>query len=182
MEHIDLILHPVRMRIILAIANRVLTTQQIADLLPDIAQTTLYRHINLLLEGGILRVVRESQVRGTVERELALVEGAGRIDIETSASMTPQQQEQIFTTFIAMLLANFRRSQAQLPEGLPPALYNQQRLYLTPAELLDVNQQIDHLLSAYKDPGRTANDPQAQPWQFTGLIMPDSDPPPSQSE
>lgn len=182
MEHIDLILHPVRMRIILTIVSRVLTTQQIADLLPDIAQTTLYRHINLLLEGGILRVVRESQVRGTVERELALVEGAGRIDMETSASLPPEQQEHIFTTIIAMLLANFRRSQAQPQTGLPPALYNQQHLYLTPTELLDVNQQIDQLLAAYKDPARTPDDSSIQPWLYTGITMPAADPPSSQSE
>jgi len=89
MEQIELVLHPVRMRMILAIATRVLTTQQLANLLPDVAQTTLYRHINLLLEGGILTVVRESKVRGTVERELALVKGAGRIDMETSTNTPP---------------------------------------------------------------------------------------------
>lgn len=182
MDRIELILHPVRMRVILTIANRVLTTQQLADLLPDIAQTTLYRHINLLLEGGILRVVRESPVRGTVERELALVEGAGRIDLETSATLSPQQHEQAFTTFIAMLLADFQRSQAQPQAGLPPAFYTRQRLYLTAQELQNLNQQMDDLLSPYKDSARADRTVDPQPWVFTGIVMPDNDSPPSDSE
>ncbi len=182
MDRIELILHPVRMRVILTVANRVLTTQQLADLLPDVAQTTLYRHINLLLEGGILKVVRESQVRGTVERELALVEGAGRIDMETSASLSPEQHEQIFTNFIAMLLADFQRSQAQPLTGMPPVLYTQQRLYLTPLELQHVNQQMDDLLAPFKDSARTDSAADIQPWVFTGIVMPDSDAPPSDSE
>ena len=182
MDRIELILHPVRMRVIATLASRVLTTQQLADLLPDIAQTTLYRHINLLLEGGILRVVRESQVRGTVERELALVTGAARIDMETSAALPPEQHEQAFTTFIAMLLTDFRRSQMQPRAGLPPAFYTQQRLYLTAVELQHVNQQMDDLLSPYKDSARADSKPTVQPWVFTGIVMPDSDSPPSDSE
>lgn len=170
MERLELILHPVRMRVILAVGNRVLTARQLAEMLPDVAQTTLYRHVNLLLEGGVLTVARESKVRGTVERELALVKGAGRIEMNEAAALSPEQQEQIFTTFIAALAADFRRAQAQAPEGVPPAIYTQQRLYLTPDELQQLNAQMDALLAPYKD--RRADG--AQPWLFTGIVMPDA--------
>lgn len=182
MRRTELLLHPVRMRIILALANRVLTTQQLASLLPDVAQTTLYRHIHLLLEGGILTVVRESRVRGALERELTLVRGAGRIDMETSAALSAEQHEQIFTTFVAELLAEFKRAQSQLQAGLPPAIYTQQRLHLTVEELQQLNQQIDALLSAYKDPARQAAGAHIQQWLFTGIIMPEADPSPSGKE
>jgi len=175
MEQIELVLHPVRMRMILAIATRVLTTQQLANLLPDVAQTTLYRHINLLLEGGILTVVRESKVRGTVERELALVKGAGRIDMETSTTLPPQQQEQLFTAFVAALLADFKRAQSQPLNGMPPAIYTQQRVYLTLQELQALNDHIESLLAAYKDPSRLTFDADAKQWLMTGIIMPDAD-------
>lgn len=177
MDRIELALHPVRMRLMLALANRVLTTQQLADLMPDVAQTSLYRHINLLLEGGILTIVEESRVRGTVERKLTLAKDAGRIDLETSAALSPEQHEQLFTTFIAMLLADFRRSQSQPQPGLPPAFYTQQRLYLSADELLLLNQQIDAILDTYKDPSRQSPGSHVQPWLFTGIIMPDADVP-----
>jgi hypothetical protein len=169
------------MRVVLAVANRVLTAQQLAEMLPDVAQTTLYRHINLLLEAAVLTVVGETKVRGTLERKLTLVEGAGRIDMETSAALSTEQQEQIFTTFVATLLGDFKRSQAQPREGLPPAIYTQQRLHLTGEELAQLNQQMDAILAAYKEPTRE-RDANTQAWLLTGIIMPDADPPQSESD
>jgi len=170
MERLDLILHPIRMRVILTAANRVLTPQQLANLLPDVPQTTLYRHINLLLEGGILVVVRESKVRGTLERALTLAQGAGRIDPETAAQLSPEQQEQIFTTFIATLLADFRRVQNQPPKELPPAIYTQKRLSLTVEQLQNLSQEMDALLAAYE----SQQTPDTQQWLLTGIIMPEA--------
>jgi DNA-binding transcriptional ArsR family regulator len=172
MERLELLLHPIRMRIVLTVANRVLTTQQLAELLPDVAQTTLYRHINLLLDGGVLMVVRESKIRGTIERALKVVEGAGRLDMETSSKLTPEQHEQLFTTFIASLLADFKRAQSQPYDDTPPAIYTRQHLFLTPDELQRINQQMDSLLSPYKDPTRQTEGTQS--WAFTGIVMPDT--------
>ena len=49
----ELVLHPLRMGIIMAIAGRQMTTQQLAAVLGDVPQATLYRHINRLSEGGV---------------------------------------------------------------------------------------------------------------------------------
>jgi DNA-binding PadR family transcriptional regulator len=40
--------------------------------MPDIPQTTLYRHLKLLEESGLIGVVRENRIRGTVEKVYAL--------------------------------------------------------------------------------------------------------------
>jgi DNA-binding transcriptional ArsR family regulator len=175
MEHLELILHPIRMRVVLAAAHRVLTPQKIAELLPDVPQTTLYRHINLLLDGGVLRVVRESKVRGTVERELTLVNEAARIDLEASAALSPEEQSQIFTTFVAQLLADFNRAQLQSQDELPPAMYIQHRLYLTVEELQALYQQMDTFLSTYKNPTRQTSDGSVHPWVLTGITLLDKD-------
>ena len=174
MYHADLLLHPVRMRVILALANRVLTTQQLADSLPDVPQTTLYRHINVLLDGGIVKVIRESKVRGTVERTLTLVEGAARIDLETSAALSPEQQQQVFLTCMGQLLAEFRQAQAQPLPGVPPAFYTRRRLYLTLEQVQQVNHHIDALLAASTAAPTEPLDAAVQPWLFTGIIMPET--------
>lgn len=181
MNRIELVSHPIRMRLILLLANRTLTTQQIGELLPDVAQTTLYRHINLLLEGGLLTVVRESKVRGTIERELTLVQGAGRIDVETAATLSPAENDALFTTFIALLLADFQKAQAEPITGAPPAFYSQHRLYLTFDELQALNQQMDALLAPYKDASR-ADDSEARSWIFTGIAIPETDIPASEED
>ena len=68
-----LILHPVRIQIITAMSTQRMTARELSEVMPDIPQTTLYRHLNALLRGGVIQVVEEYPVRGTVERVYALV-------------------------------------------------------------------------------------------------------------
>src|SRR5579864_5927159 len=68
MTRADLILHPVRLRIILAFARgRRLTPQQVAALLADVPQATLYRQIERLFQGGVLAIAAEKRVRAAVD-------------------------------------------------------------------------------------------------------------------
>jgi Fe2+ or Zn2+ uptake regulation protein len=60
----DLFLHPVRLRIITAISTHRMTAKEIAQIMPEIPLTTLYRNINALAEGGIIQVVEKNQIRG----------------------------------------------------------------------------------------------------------------------
>lgn len=68
----SLITHPIRARIILTLMGRELTTHQIGALLPGIPHTSLYRHMRELAEVGVLVVVGETAIRGTVEKRYAL--------------------------------------------------------------------------------------------------------------
>ena len=49
---VNLILHPVRLRIIQTLVRRERNTQHIADTLPDVPVSSLYRHIRMLLING----------------------------------------------------------------------------------------------------------------------------------
>jgi len=74
---VNIMLHPVRMRIIQTlIGDRKLTVQQISELLPEVPQATMYRHLNKLLEGEILKIVGENQIRGTLEKVYSLTDNA----------------------------------------------------------------------------------------------------------
>ena len=58
----DVLLHPVRLRIVQALLpRRQLTAQEIGRHLGDVPQATLYRHLNKLLDGGIIEIVHESR-------------------------------------------------------------------------------------------------------------------------
>ena len=57
----DTILHPIRVRIVLAVQGRRLTTAQIHRLLPDVPLPTLYRHLNRLTEAGIVQIVEPNK-------------------------------------------------------------------------------------------------------------------------
>jgi DNA-binding transcriptional ArsR family regulator len=67
------LLHPVRMRVVLALAGgQPMTVQELAERLGDVPIATLYRHVRTLAEAGILVTAGERQVRGTVERSYTL--------------------------------------------------------------------------------------------------------------
>lgn len=58
----DALLHPVRMRIVQVPAQgRALTAQQLAEALTEVPQATPYRHLQKLVESGVLIVVDERQ-------------------------------------------------------------------------------------------------------------------------
>src|SRR5258708_12373736 len=74
MTKADLIIHPGRLRIIQAFGGgRRLTAQELAALVPDIPRASLYRHLNLLVDAGVLAVVEERPVRAIQERVYSLV-------------------------------------------------------------------------------------------------------------
>ena len=105
----DLILHPVRARIIVEVSGTRITAKELSERMPEIPMTTLYRHINALTEGGILAVVEENQVRGTVERVYALDREATDLTPEELSQMTREDYEQLFTIFVTSLLGDFSR-------------------------------------------------------------------------
>lgn len=68
-----IMLNPVRMRIVQELAKKEsVTTNEICDKISDVPRTTLYRHINILLEANVLTIVAEKKIRGSYERTLAL--------------------------------------------------------------------------------------------------------------
>lgn len=69
----QVLMNPARSRIIQIIsANEECTATFIGEQLKDIPRTTLYRHIQILVENKILAVVKSEQVRGTIEKTYAI--------------------------------------------------------------------------------------------------------------
>ena len=106
----DLLLHPVRMQIVQAFAgDRKMSAQELGVRLADVPTATLYRHLNTLLEGGLLEIVEERQVRGGTERVYALPEDRMSIPPQELSVATPADHMRYFTTFVAGLLGSFAR-------------------------------------------------------------------------
>src|SRR5437868_1497824 len=99
----ELIIHPVRLRIIEAVQGREVTTLQIARLLPDVPQASLYRHIKMLADGGILDVTGERRVNGIVERTYSVRKGSARFSREEFASFGPADHSRYFAVFLGTL-------------------------------------------------------------------------------
>jgi AcrR family transcriptional regulator len=106
----DLLLHPVRLRIVQAfLGDRALTTSALAAELADVPPASLYRHVAKLASAGVLQVVGRRRVRGAVERTYVLRAAAARIQPDELATMSREDHRQAFTAFVAGLLADADR-------------------------------------------------------------------------
>jgi hypothetical protein len=106
----DLLLHPVRLRIVQAfLGDRALTTSQLSAELSDVPTVSLYRHVARLVDAQVLQVVAERRVRGAVERTYVLRLAAASLGADEIASMSADEHRQAFMAFVAGLLGDFDR-------------------------------------------------------------------------
>lgn len=105
----DVILHPVRMRLLVTLVRRELTANELSELLPDVPQATLYHHLGILTRAGLLRVVSERPVRGTVEKRYALADEHVTLSPEEMAKISRDDHLRYFTIFVATLLSDYAR-------------------------------------------------------------------------
>ncbi|MGV9367651.1 helix-turn-helix domain-containing protein [Amycolatopsis sp. NPDC003731] len=162
MATLDLLLHPVRLRILRTFLDgRPATTAELRERLPDIPHATMYRHVATLATAGVLEVLDEKRVRGTVERTYRLSWRDAELDPAERAAMTTDDHRKTFTAFVGGLLADFDQYLAREPAD-PTAdgvTYQQAALWLTDAEMAELLTAMHTLVTARRgqDPaqGRT---------------------------
>lgn len=157
MASADLLLHPVRLRIVQAfLGDRALTTTALAAELPDLPAASLYRHVARLVDAGVLVVVAERRVRGALERTYVLRLSAAQLGPTDAAAMNADDHRQAFIAFVAGLLGDFDR---YLASGEPDLVrdgvgYRMGAMWLDDTELAEFARDLVNVVQA-----RLANPP-----------------------
>ncbi|MGW0807922.1 helix-turn-helix domain-containing protein [Nonomuraea sp. NPDC002799] len=108
MDPLELLAHPVRLRIVHAMrGGRELTTAQLCARIPDASKAMLYRHVELLAGSGILEVAGERRVRGAVERRYRLRHDRAAVGTEALGTLSPEDHKRVFATAMAVLVAEY---------------------------------------------------------------------------
>jgi hypothetical protein len=152
----DLLLHPVRLRIVKTfLGDRALTTGQIAAELPDVPAGSLYRHVATLAKAGVLQVVAERRVRGAVERTYSMRVSAAQMQPDEVEAMSLDDHARAFMAYVAGLLVDFDRYLADAPApGRDGADYRVGAMWLTDAEHAELLRDLARLFQP-----RLANGP-----------------------
>ena len=145
MNTVNLLLHPVRLRIVHALSGgSELTTTQLCARMPDVSKVTVYRQVALLAEGDFLEVAGEQRVRGATERRYRLRQDRPVIDAHAAAAMTLEDHRRGFATAMAVLIAEFNTYLDR--GGSDPAAdgvsYRQATLWLSPEELAEMTGKV----------------------------------------
>jgi DNA-binding transcriptional ArsR family regulator len=149
MASADLLLHPVRLRVVQALlGGRTLSTADLARELTDVPAASLYRHVSLLLEAGVIEVAEERRVRGAVERCYRLRATAASVEDEHLAAMGPDEHRAAFTAFAAGLLADFDRylESGDIDLVRDGVGYRHYALHLSDTELRDLVRDLSAVL------------------------------------
>ena len=141
MKKADLILHPVRFRILQTLPGETLTTQDLADRLPDVPKSSIYRHLKLLLEGDMITVAEARLVNGIQEKTYQLAQRP-YLNADDIANITAAEHTQYFTTYMMNVLREFADylETAEVETGSPDLLadrvgYTEVLLYASPEEM-----------------------------------------------
>ncbi len=149
------ILHPVRARILVTLNDRPLTPRRIAAALPDIPLGTVYRHINILHDAGLLKVVGERRVKGTLERQFAVVEAATFINDKEMEALTGEDIMGLVSAVSGVIQSGFARyvQHAELPPKPGDISFVAKSLYLTHEEYMEFR---GHMVTLLGKAGRSA--------------------------
>jgi hypothetical protein len=147
----NLLLHPVRLRIILASAGRQVTASQLANELPDIPQASLYRNINTLSSAGILKVVQERRVHNTLEKTYALPEQGMFLTMDDLKNAQPEDYIRLFTQYLGLLLGYYIRyiQKGNVDFARDSLVFQMSPVYLSQAEIQKLGQALNDTFLPY---------------------------------
>lgn len=172
-ETAELIMNPIRLRLVMALVNRNLTPAQLGELLSDVPQATLYRHLNKLVKGTLVEVAEERQVRGTVEKVYRLNSQAPRFGPDDLREVSKDDWMRYFSNFVMGLLANFSHylESTEKPDFLADGVgFTEAPIYLNDAEFMQMAKELNEVLLKFvpnpPEPGRRRR-------LFTTIVIPE---------
>lgn len=176
----EVLLHPVRLRVVHALAGgQELTTGELCTRMPEVSKVTVYRHIALLVEAGFLEVADENRVRGAVERRYRLRPDRPSIDNDAAAAMSLDDHRRGFAAAMVVLIAEFN-AYLDREDANPVAdsvSYRQSTLWLSQDELTEL---IDRLLAVLLPTLGNGPSPGRAPYLLSPILFPTDPPGPSQ--
>lgn len=149
MERIDLILHPVRFRVLGALSGETLTTAELAERLPDVPKSSIYRHLRALLDGGLIALAGERPVRGMVEK-LYRLDQPPHLNAAAVSGLTTEQHAHYFRVFAMTLIEDFAAYIRAAGDGAALDMAADRAGY-TQAFVFATSEELDHFGTALNE-------------------------------
>lgn len=147
----ECITNPVKCKLLLEIYSQGQTTaKHLSDAFDDIPQATLYRNLKKMLSDGVLKVVEETQVRGTLEKTYALAHDLNKdfetILAENSGTLYMQTFMQYFLGFAKQFQEYCKSPNINIKEDMSG--FSLSHIYLSDDELTELIKGVSSIISA----------------------------------
>lgn len=150
---------PMKLQILLEIAkHEQVTAKQLSEKCVDIPQTTLYRNLKKMMTDGLLKIVSETQIRGTVEKTYALA-----FDISDPQSILSENSGplymQLFMQYLLVFAKQFQEycSSSGIDIKNDMTGFSLSHVYVSDKELTDTVKAISKILNPLQDNKPTEN-------------------------
>ena len=142
----ELLFHPVRYRILRALNTTNLTTQGITDALGDVPQSTIYRHLRMLLKANIITVTDSREINGITEK----IYGAHphyHLTAEEFADLSTEEHIANIELFAMTMMQSVTTAlENREDDNMMPLSYREYAFYATEEEFLEIRRTIFKLL------------------------------------
>ncbi len=97
LKNFELLNHPIRMRIFQALYHVEMSVQQLTEYLQNVPQSTVYRHVRLMSEAGLLKITSTRHINGIEERFYMAVK-----DVVEASEIEKPAGKQKFADFVSL--------------------------------------------------------------------------------
>jgi len=148
-NRVNLVIHPVRFRILQSLMVEEKSTKEIARQLKDIPASSLYRHLKILLDGGYIAVAEIRLVQGIQEKVYRL-DRSPRLGQADLTGVTHEDHLRFFTIYVMTLLQGFAEYLIASPELdfiADNTGYSEAVIWVSPEEFAEFTRSINRSLA-----------------------------------
>jgi len=177
---VEILMHPVRMKISQALMRNKengLTSLEMVKIIKDVPQATLYRHIQILLDSGIIRVIKEKKVKSVSEKYYTLNEDEARLDAREWKKASHQEKLNYISYYQLSLMSQYQNYLKKLEKQNCPedgATFSLVELKIDDESFKEFQNELNELITKYYHTTSKNNGKDATVRTIAVTIIPDA--------
>ncbi|NEW05956.1 helix-turn-helix domain-containing protein [Paenibacillus sp. SYP-B3998] len=176
----EIILHPVRMKIsqvLMRNKENGLTPLEMVKIINDVPQATLYRHIQVMLDAGVIRILKEKKVRSISEKYYTLNQEAARISAAEWRNSSSKEKMDYISYYQLSLMTQYQNYLTKLEEqdrSDDGSTFSLVELKLDNENFIKFQNELNDLMIKYYNTSNKSNDLDVQIRTIAVTIIPES--------
>jgi DNA-binding transcriptional ArsR family regulator len=154
---VEVLMHPVRMKICQSLMRNKengLTPLEMVEVIKDVPRATLYRHIQVMVDSGILRVIKEKKVKSVSEKYYALNEKEALLNGDEWKKATSKEKLDYVSYYQVLLMTQYQSYLKKLEEQNSQedgATFSVVELKIDEEHFINFQNELNNLMNKYYD-------------------------------
>lgn len=134
-----------------------LSIMQLSQLLQDVPQATLYRHMNAMFEDGLVKIVHTRKTRSGAEKFYAINTETYKIDEEEWNRASYDEKVDFVTFYFMYILQSYKSYHETMGGNKDQSTFSIAKLKLDDSKFEDFQSELNSLFKKYYDESQNEN-------------------------